>query len=497
MCITETHLDNSKLELCNIEGYKFIPNCRSHKHVNSPHTFGGVGIFVKEPLYQYYDVIIEDRSYDGILQIQLKQKIDNLSVIIVCCYLPPEKSPWCCSDDFFAHLLGRLYMCSDNDIILFCGDINARIGTLKDFTVNVDNIEERHTLDECKNNHGKAFIDFMIDAKVCVLNGRGDDKYDNFTYVSPLGKSVVDYFFVPHDVLKFCSNFKVLTINDIIDKNNLQMLLSDKCKKPDHSVISVDIDLTMGNISMVTNKVSVVQSTEKLKGKQNVKFNLKRMPIDMFSSELCKRALLNVIDCIECNRETQTEIDNCYNNLKDVIVQEMKDKIPLFNNNRDKKKYKISKPYWNEELGALWKEMHLKEKEFLCYKGSNIVKCDLRVKFKLAAQKFDRTLRKYKRQYERGKVLELESVCTSNPREFWSHIKKLGPRKNCEIPMEVYDKDGCIEDNLENVLYKWKEDFKSLYNVQNENEHYDDNVYQGNEQYGDSFKKQCANHKQM
>jgi len=52
--------------------------------------------------------------------------------------------------------------------------------------------------------------------------------------------------------------------------------------------------------------------------------------------------------------------------------------------------------------------------------------------------------------------------------------------------MEVYNENGSINNNLENVLHKWKEDFKSLYNIQNEQEHYDH-----------SLVEQCNNHKCM
>ena len=39
-------------------------------------------------------------------------------------------------------------------------------------------------------------------------------------------------------------------MNDIIEKHNLQNLLHDKCKKPDHSLISLDISISSArNIS--------------------------------------------------------------------------------------------------------------------------------------------------------------------------------------------------------------------------------------------------------
>ena len=46
-------------------------------------------------------------------------------------------------------------------------------------------------------------------------------------------------------------------------------------------------------------------------------------------------------------------------------------------------------------------------------------------------------------------ILNIEKCCTDNPKEFWNHIKKLGPAKKKNIPMEAY------ENNEENgqILY--------------------------------------------
>ncbi len=51
------------------------------------------------------------------------------------------------------------------------------------------------------HGHGEPHIDFMQDAKLCVLNGRLNPEIDNYTCISPRGAaSVVDYIITPHDV---------------------------------------------------------------------------------------------------------------------------------------------------------------------------------------------------------------------------------------------------------------------------------------------------------
>ena len=50
------------------------------------------------------------------------------------------------------------------------GDFNARIGSLDDLTDFDDvNILKRHVLDKTINQHGHSFIDFLNEAKLCIL----------------------------------------------------------------------------------------------------------------------------------------------------------------------------------------------------------------------------------------------------------------------------------------------------------------------------------------
>ena len=54
-------------------------------------------------------------------------------------------------------------------------------------------------------------------------------------------------------------------------------------------------------------------------------------------------------------------------------------------------------------------------------------------------------------------------MTSENPNEFWEKIKKSGPRKSSEIPMEIYDQNGEILMDDINVLETWKRDFENLY----------------------------------
>ena len=152
------------------------------------------------------------------------------------CYLPPVSSPWGrCSISFFGHLLSILYTL-DCDNVVIAGDLNTRIVGLHDFIPDVDNISNRVNIDDTKSGHYEEMIDFLLDSKFCVVNGRVTKEYDNYTCVSSRGSSVVDYMLVPHSTLEKCDSFKVHLVKDLIDPriNTVESL-------PGHSVLELCI----------------------------------------------------------------------------------------------------------------------------------------------------------------------------------------------------------------------------------------------------------------
>ncbi len=68
---------------------------------------------------------------------------------------------------------------------------------------------QRQILDEVKNTHGEVFLDFLLEANICIPNGRITLQFDNYTSVSVKGKSVVDYCAVPHRNWGLCKSFKI------------------------------------------------------------------------------------------------------------------------------------------------------------------------------------------------------------------------------------------------------------------------------------------------
>ena len=49
-----------------------------------------------------------------------------------------------------------------------------------------------------------------------------------------------------------------------------------------------------------------------------------------------------------------------------------------------------------------------------------------------------------KQNDNRNKILSLEKMRTDNPTEFWHELKRTGPKKKINIPMEIKNSAGEI-----------------------------------------------------
>ena len=74
-------------------------------------------------------------------------------------------------------------------------------------------------------------------------------------------------------------------------------------------------------------------------------------------------------------------------------------------------------------------------------------------------------------------VNSIDSLSVDNPKEFWAHIQKLGPRVKAGIPFKIRDGNNFITEETE-VLKRWEHDFNDLLNPQRGDSIYDDEFLQ-------------------
>ena len=142
-----------------------------------------------------------DISVEDILWIQLKSKSSNLSMCLAVCYLPPTESSRPIDQEMlFDNLLQQVYCNQNKGYTIILGDFNSRCGHFNDYIEGVDDIVPI-VIDNTENLKGDLFIEFLRDINFAMLNGRIG--VNDFTYISPRGRSVVDYICVPYEQFKY------------------------------------------------------------------------------------------------------------------------------------------------------------------------------------------------------------------------------------------------------------------------------------------------------
>ena len=473
ICLSETHCSSNINNQPDVFNYTWYGHCRTVRNRRLSRSFGGVGILVKDDICVQFNITCIDKEYDGIMGLLFKDNNSDYSFVVFVCYLPPEASPWGRDPEaFFNHLLQQVYNYSNVDNMLICGDLNARIGNLKDYIDNVDTIPPRCVLDLVQNNHGMSLIEFLNESKFCILNGRVQTENDNFTCISSRGKSIVDYIVVAHDCLANYATMQVLTPNDIVDKFKLESMLSDRCKMSDHSVIWTSFKAT-ADINLHE------QSNILFDSKTNKKFYFNNINNNFLSNSHWFNIIAELERKLSQNDVFQQHIDACYHTFCHKLFMEMDTHIKYKDCSKTlKKKFKYHKPFWNTELTELWNAMRQAEKVYNKTNKSNKRQHNYNRALFIDSQKiFNKCLRNTERKYYAEKAEFIEEINIKDPKAFWNTLKCLGPRKSNTIPMKVYNPDGSITNDITQVYKAWGSDFSSLYNSTGDGSDFDEIFY--------------------
>ena len=363
-----------------------------------------------------------------------------------------------------------LYLHSYVDSCFCFGDFNSRISNEIDNIPIIDNIPMREIIDFTLNKHGESFLDFLKESRMIVAQGRVKGE-NNFTSVSSKGKSCVDYMTISIENIDQCISCDVHPTSDIITSNGLEVFVSEKCKPPDHSVISLSFQPCILDYLEPNHEGNLNKS------------NCKRYMFDTMSDNFLRSAtwqgvLESFIQRLECVSPLQKNVDSLYDDMLTAIFHEMDDHIKYKESSKKTRKhYRNHKPFWNDDLTHAWKDMASAEKAYINCKHSHAQNKKLHQVFILKRKSFDKLLRRTERTYYRKKAIDIEMINTSNPNDFWKQINALGPKRSSKIPMENYDENGFTIRDENFVFEKWKNEFYSLYNMPSDMNSNFDNVF--------------------
>ena len=99
----------------------------------------------------------------------------------------------------------------------------------------MDKIAPRDIVDYKTSQYSDVFLDFLLSANLCILNGRTFTKND-FTSISQRGYAVVDYCIVPYEQLDRFSDFSAERATKLISEA-VNINSFDSFSIPDHSFL--------------------------------------------------------------------------------------------------------------------------------------------------------------------------------------------------------------------------------------------------------------------
>lgn len=481
ICLQETKLlHDDKITL---DGYRFYGNNRNNIKVTATCGSGGVALLVRNDIAEIYTISCTSNEFEGIISCRFVHNVSGMELLITSCYLPPEGSErGQDSADFFDYLTNAVYNNVNVDVMIFCGDVNARIGDVSDVIENIDILPTRINIDTVKNKHGDTFVEFLKVCKLCVLNGRVCPDYDNYTSISTKGHSVVDYVFVPQQSVSQFTQFKVLTVKSMCEQYNIK----PTCKIPDHSLLLCDVTVDGGSRDYArggtfnsrgdqrTNQVASDQDCP-LIGKR---FDYTRIPNGFLDSSEFR----DLITKLETQIVQQDEINTIYSDICHMYYNELISSVNFkYVSNKNIRRHRHTpKEWWNDHLETLWRDVCRSEREYLKYVGPRRIKVTMKNDYIVKQRKFDTEVKRSKRKYRHNKHIEIETLQTDNPRKFWKHIKQLGPNKTTGIPMVVTDDNGNPVTDTNDVLKRWETEFQSLFNKAkaSENANFDEQFYE-------------------
>ena len=196
---------------------------------------GGIIILVK---LKYKNIVSRIESdFHGSIVLLFKDVFEGErnDLILISSYIHPYGSTFYCNLEdknginLFEHSFFKLYNTYKKAEFIISGDFNARIGDTQPFEDlqvaekymgNVNSLSffdsfdyeslSRLSEDKTINLFGKSFCELIASFNLIVLNGlRHIDDTGCFTFISPTGNSVVDYFLVSETLMNYSINMTI------------------------------------------------------------------------------------------------------------------------------------------------------------------------------------------------------------------------------------------------------------------------------------------------
>jgi exonuclease III len=420
MCLVETH--------CVAENDMVLPNYISYdavrpksKHETTNH--GGVSILVKKSIKNGVELVYKCTDY---IWIVLRSKFFGVEKDVYMCavYIPPENSQYLKDkEDLLECISNDTVKYSKKGYVILAGDFNARTGNLLDHITNdsdkympqqdihdIDlNMGSRNSQDKTVNTRGRELMQFCIESRLRILNGRFiGDSLGYFTCHKPNGSSVVDYIIMSEELTKRVKYSHVHKFTMHSDHCKLSTLLRTR-----------HIEITPPKVTTNPIPLGFIWNNDKIPQFQEA---LNSPEVSAKVSEFMGKKFQN----------TWEDIQEATNSLNDIIYLAASKSLRKMN--RPKKSMNKDKIWYNRSLKAMKKDLQKKALLLAHYPQEPGIR-----KAYFQGLKWYNQKRKLERKKFKAEMIDkLDNLRENSPKEYWKILELL---KNGESdkPINIID----------------------------------------------------------
>ncbi|KAI4889447.1 hypothetical protein NFI96_002246 [Prochilodus magdalenae] len=407
-----------------------IPSVK-HTNTKKGRDSGGIIIWYKSELSKFITPLKLHKSH---IWLKIKKEItDSVKDLFLCTvYIPPSESPYY-DEDIFPSLHHQISSFQAQGSVLICGDLNARTGSLPDFTSeqgnryifkhqylrNITHLP-RYNSDPQVNRNGKDLLQLCQSLGLYIVNGRlRGDSLGRFTFCSALGNSTVDYMITDLDPFSL-SGFTVKPLTPLSD----------------HSQITVFINRTETNSTAHTQPSKLYSIRRPYRWAQNSP--------EEFQKAIRDPEIQTLLDTFLDTTYAHSDegVDLAVRAINHVFIRTaQRSQLKLL---RNKPKTPRDDKWFDSEC----QKIRNKLRNLSNQKHRDPNNADLRLQYCETLRHYKRTLRIKKAQHTHTQLTLIEESINTN--RFWEHWNTLNKSKSEELVIQ----DGDI----------WTTHFKSLYN---------------------------------
>ena len=419
--MSETHTDDT--DIVDIAGYSFLAN---HRKQNYKRKSGGVGIYIKDTLAPYVDVIENSSEYILWVKLNIKHSHSEEPLILGSIYLPPENSRFL-NDQYLDEFENEIDdKCSNFKYVYLIGDTNGRTGKASDFIssnahlntvfeididtqaffdkyILLENLAiplERCSLDKRSNVNGMRLIEICRNNNLFILNGRlfKDQHKGTFTFRD---KSVIDYAIASAECFEHISDFEIL---------HTDALFSDG-----HNAIILNIEIP---------ELGIQPTPPNIKPAKPIwKPELASSFVDHISLDKINTLIKQLVDS-PCSTNA---IDTVTNEISSIFSNAANNTFPPKKSSTfHHKGMKVnSKPWFGPKCHKARNNYHDARLNF-----RNEPNPDNKLRLQNASKQYKRTMNIYIKKYEFENQEKLRKLSTRNPKEYWKFLNSLKKKTN-------------------------------------------------------------------